>query len=178
MSKPWHSQDHISLLFSDYINLHSFLMSLIINIHFYHIFYWSFFVQHFIHISYIYWSFYFFNLNLYFLANSELITSPIALLSNSISTIISSYISILSKPIFTITSLNMFPLSRLYVDVFSTTLESITNLLLLRPSQELPDFLLHLNYLVCYFLQFSISVYIPVFYPPQFCFLFPYSCSF
>ena len=50
----------------------------------------------------------FFNLNTYFLANSELITSSIALLSNNTFTVILSYVSILSSPIFTITFLNSF----------------------------------------------------------------------
>ena len=50
-----------------------------------------------------------FNLKPYFLANSELITSPVALLSNNTSTIIPSYVSILSSPIFTVTSLSVFP---------------------------------------------------------------------
>ena len=65
---------------------------------------------------------------------SELITNSMAPLSNKASTITPSYISILSNPIFTATSLNMSLLSRLHVDVFSTTLKTIANLLLLRPS--------------------------------------------
>ena len=109
--------------------------------------------------------------------NSELITNSIALLSSNTSTITSSCILILSNPIFTITSLNMSSLSRLHIDVFSTTLESIANLLLLRPSQGLPDLPPHLNYIVHYFLPLLASVYIPVFFPFQFCSLFPYSCN-
>ena len=50
----------------------------------------------------------FFNLNPCFYANSKLITSPVALLSNNASTIISFYISILSNPIFTVISLKGF----------------------------------------------------------------------
>jgi len=48
----------------------------------------------------------FFNLNPCFLANSELITSPVAPLSNNASKVIPFYVSILSKPIFTVISLN------------------------------------------------------------------------
>ena len=109
--------------------------------------------------------------------NSELITNSIALLSSNTSTITSSCILILSNPIFTITSLNMFSLSRLHIDVFSTTLESIANLLLLRPSQGLLDLSPYLNYIVHYFLLLLVSVYIPAFFPFQFCSLFPYSCN-
>ena len=109
--------------------------------------------------------------------NSELITNSVALLSSNTSTVTHSCISILSNPIFTITSLNMSPLSRLHIDVFSTILESIANLLLLRPSQGLPDLPPHLNYIVHYFLLLLVSVYIPVFFPLQFCSLFPYSCN-
>ena len=50
----------------------------------------------------------YFNLNLYFLANSELIMSPVAPLSSNASTIIPSCISILSNLIFTVTSLEGF----------------------------------------------------------------------
>ena len=104
----------------------------------------------------------FFNLNPYFLANSELITNSIALLSNNAFTIISSYILIFFSPIFTITSLSIFLFSRLYIDIFSTTLESIANLLLLRLSQELLNLLPYLNSLA----------YILVFFHPQFYSLF------
>jgi len=45
----------------------------------------------------------FFNLNSYFLVNSELITKPITLLSNNISIVTSSYTLILSNPILTVT---------------------------------------------------------------------------
>ena len=118
-----------------------------------------------------------FNLNPYFLVNSELITNFIAPLSNNASTITPSCVSILSNPIFTVTSLNMSLLSRLHIDVFSTTLESIANLLLLRSSQELLDLLPYLNYFVCYFLPLPTSIHILVFSPPQFCSLFSYFCS-
>ena len=60
----------------------------------------------------------FFNLNPCFLANSKLITSPIAPLSNNASTVISSCVSILSKPIFTVISLNV---SFLFVFFTSTS---------------------------------------------------------
>ena len=110
----------------------------------------------------------FFNLNLYFLVNSEIMTNSIALLSNNASIVTPSYVSTLSNPIFTITSLNMSPLSRLYVDVLSTILESIANLVLLRSSQGLPDLLPHLNYFV----------HIPVFFLLLLCSLSFYSCSF
>ena len=49
----------------------------------------------------------FFSLNPCFLANSELITSPVALLSNNTSTVIPSCVFILSSPIFTVMSLNV-----------------------------------------------------------------------
>ena len=71
----------------------------------------------------------FFNLNLCFLANSEFITNPIALLFSNASTITLSYISILSNPIFIVTSLNMSPLFRLQHNILSVALMSITNLL-------------------------------------------------
>ena len=50
-----------------------------------------------------------FNLKPYFLANSELMTSPVVPLSSNASTVISFYISILFKPIFTIIFLSVFP---------------------------------------------------------------------
>ena len=49
-----------------------------------------------------------FNLNPCFLVNSELITSPVALLSNNASTVIPSCVFILSSLIFTMTSLKVF----------------------------------------------------------------------
>jgi len=49
----------------------------------------------------------FFSLNPCFLANSKLITSPVAPLSNNASTITPSYVSIFSSPIFTVISLNV-----------------------------------------------------------------------
>jgi len=87
----------------------------------------------------------FFSLNSYFLANSKLMTSPVAPLSSSASTIIPSYVLILSNLIFTVTFLNLSPLSRLQTDIFSTTLLSIANLFMLEPNQGLLDFLLHLT---------------------------------
>ena len=134
-------------------------MSLVINVNFHCMFYWPLFIQHYIYISYINWSFYFFP---YFLANFKLITNSVVLLSNNASTVIPSCMSILSSLIFTITFLNIFPLSRLYVDVFSTTLASIANILLLRPSQGLLDILPHLNFFV----------HISVLFSSQFCSLF------
>jgi len=87
----------------------------------------------------------FFSLNSYFLANSKLMTSSVAPLSSSASTIIPSYVLILSNLIFTVTFLNLSPLSRLQTDIFSTTLLSIANLFMLEPNQGLLDFLLHLT---------------------------------
>jgi len=63
----------------------------------------------------------FFNLKPYFLANSELITNPVAPLSNNASTIIPSYVSILSNSIFTVTSLNVLPF------IFLTSFSSFLN---------------------------------------------------
>ena len=64
--------------------------------------YWTFHL----HFSHILIFFIFFKLNPCFLANSELITNSIALLSNNASIITLSCVSILSNPIFTITSLS------------------------------------------------------------------------
>ena len=121
----------------------------------------------------------FFNLNSCFLENSELITNPIALLSNSTPTVTPSYILILSKLIFTITSLSISPLSRLHVDILFTTLNSIANLLLLmRPNWGLLDLYPHLNYYLVHFLPLSFFFScIPVFFSPQFCSLFLYFYS-
>jgi len=90
----------------------------------------------------------FFSLNSYFLANSELMTSPIAPLFNNTSTVTPSYMLILSNLIFTVTSLSISPLFRLQQDILSTTLLSIANLLLLRSNQGLLDLPPHLNYSV------------------------------
>ena len=106
-----------------------------------------------------------FSLKPYFLANSKLITSPIVPLSNNAFILIPFYVSILSKPIFTVTSLKRSPLSRLHEDIFSATLLSIANLLLLlRSSWDLLDLYSHLN---CYCLLLA----------PFFC-LFPFSYSY
>ena len=75
----------------------------------------------------------FFSLNLYFLANLELI-------SNNASTVTFSCISILSNPVFIVTSLNMF--------LLSTTLLSIANLLLLESNRGLVGSSPHLNSLL------------------------------
>ena len=87
----------------------------------------------------------FFSLNPCFLANSELMTNPVAPLSNNASTVISFCISILSSSIFTVTSLSMFLLSRLQQDILFTTLLSIANMLLLRSNWGLLDLPPHLN---------------------------------
>ena len=55
----------------------------------------------------------FFSLNLYFLANFELVTNSVTLLFNDASTITPFCISILLSPIFTVTFLSISPLSRL-----------------------------------------------------------------
>ena len=112
--------------------------------------------------------FIFFSLNPCFLANSKLIISSVALLSNNASTVIPSCVSILSSSIFTVTSHSISLLFRLYALVFSTTLANMANLLLLRSSWGLLDFFPHLNFLV----------HIPVFFLLQFCFLFSYSYNF
>ena len=75
--------------------------------------------------------FIFFNLKLYFLANSELMTRPITLLSRSISTM-TSWVSILSSIIFTITSLKYllgFSVKLLDNDILLLSTLSIVNLL-------------------------------------------------
>ena len=97
----------------------------------------SLLVKETIYIPYIYRFFIFFSLNPYFLENSELIISPVALIFNNPSTVTPSCILILSSFIFMVTSLNMSPLSRLQPDVLSTTLLSIANILLLGPNQRL-----------------------------------------
>ena len=95
----------------------------------------------------IYISFFiFFNLNSYFLANSKLITNPVILLSNNISTVTSFCVLIISNPIFTVTSLNRFPF-KLHLYVLSITLlQSIANLMLKEPNQRLLDSCPLLNY--------------------------------
>ena len=114
------------------------------------------------------WACLFFYLNPCFLANSKLITSPVVLLFNNAFTIIPYCVSILSNPIFTVTSLKRSSLSKLYEDVFSATLESIANLLLLlRSNWDSLDLCSHLNYYYCPSLaSFFCSS------------LFPYFCSF
>ena len=97
----------------------------------------------------------FFNLNPYFLANSELITKPVTPLSNNASTITPSCVSILFNPIFTITSLSMSPLSRLQQDIFA--LISIANLLefnqrLLNPLPLLNYFVHYCHHILVFFL--------------------------
>ena len=83
--KPWHLQDYTSLLFPNHINLYSLPIPLVVDIHFYCMLNRSLLVKRTIHISYIYIGLsIFFNLNLCFLANSELITSPITPLFNNI----------------------------------------------------------------------------------------------
>ena len=125
----------------------------------------------------------FFNLNSCFLANSKLITNPIAPLSNNASTVTPSYISTLSKPILTVTSLSHFSLFRSQQNVLFITLESIIYPLLLRLNQGVSSLTSHLNFPVHFFLQSS-SVCcsychcILVFFPSQFCSLLPCSYNF
>ena len=110
VSLPQHSQNHISFLISNYIYLYYCLVSLIINIHFHHVFNRLFLVKRTIHIPHIKSLSIFYNLNPSFHVNSKLIINPIVLLSNNTNnafTIICSCVSILSSPIFTITSLNI-----------------------------------------------------------------------
>jgi len=89
----------------------------------------------------------FFNLDPYFLVNSELITKPIILLFNNTSTVTPSHKLILLSPIFTITFFKRF-LFELQLDKFSLsiTLPSIANLLLKESNQELLDSHSLLNY--------------------------------
>ena len=105
----------------------------------------SLLVEGIIHISYMSFSI-FFNLTLCFFTNSKLITSSVTSPSNNTSTITFSHVLILFNPIFTITFLNISLLFRSRQNVLSITLLSIANLLLLEPSQGLPDSLPHLNY--------------------------------
>ena len=134
-------------------------MTLVINVHFYHIFNRSLFVEETIHISHIYGSFYFLQLKSLLSSKlQKLMTSPVAPLYSNASTVTSFYISILSSQIFTVTSLSMSLFFRLQQDVLSSTLESTTNLLLLlRSNWGLSDLYPHLNYFVCFLLQSSLS---------------------
>ena len=126
MSEPWHPQNHTLLLAFYHIDLHPLSVLLVVNIHFYHVLDWSLLVKRAIHISYI------------------------VPLSNNASTVTPSCISILSSPIFTITSLSVFLLLRLHALLFSTTLTSIANLLLLLKSNwRSSDLCPHLNYSHC-----------------------------
>ena len=59
-SKQWHLQNYTLLLTSNHINFCSLSVFLIINVYLYCIFYELFFIEHSIYISYVYWSFYFF----------------------------------------------------------------------------------------------------------------------
>jgi len=77
-----------------------------------------------IHISHIYWSFNFFNLNPCFLTNSELMTSFIAPLSNNASTVTPFYILILSKPIFIVTCSYYSDYSRMYYPLLYWALQT------------------------------------------------------
>ena len=61
--KPWHSKFHTLLLSSNYIDLCSFPMSLVINVHFYHMLNRFLLVKKTNHIPYINWSFHFFSIN-------------------------------------------------------------------------------------------------------------------
>jgi len=75
-----------------------------------------------------------FNLKPYFFANSELITNPVAPLSNNTSTIIPFCMSILSNPIFTVTSLNVFStafLTSFFSDLDASAFISLANTLYL-----------------------------------------------
>ena len=125
----------------------------------------------------------FFNLNLCFFINSELITSSVAPLFNSTSTVIPSYISTLSKPIFTITFLSLFSLFRSQPAVLSITLLN-TMYLLLRLNQGVLSLAPYLNSLViCFLLQLFSFVhcshsYIPTSSLVQSSLLFPYFYSF
>ena len=122
----------------------------------------------------------FFSLNPCFLPNSELITTSVAPLSSSASTVILFCLSTLSSLIFTITSLSTFLLFRSQSDVLSITLLS-TVYLLLRLNQRVLSLAPHLNSAFCFLLQFffvSHFSYILVFSPPQFCSLSSYSCNF
>ena len=107
------SRYYIPLLPSYHINFSPLLMFIIEYIYLYYMLYWSFLIKHSIYIPHIYWSFNFFQLNPYFLANFKLITRPVVLLYNSTSIVIPFWVSILSSLIFTVTSLRAF-LFKLY----------------------------------------------------------------
>ena len=134
MSKPKHTQYNAPLLSPYYIYLCSFSILLVVNIYFYCMLDRSFPIKKTVYIFHIYRLFDFLQFKSCFLANSELITNPIVLLSNKVSTIIPSCVSILSSLIFTVTSLSSSLLFRLQQDVLSITLESIVYLLFLRPN--------------------------------------------
>ena len=108
ISGLWQASYGIPFHFYFSINLYSLPMLFVKSIYFHCMFYWSSLLNipstflTYIDLSIL------FNLNSYFLANSELITKPIVPLSNNASTVTSSCGSILSSPIFTITSLSMF----------------------------------------------------------------------
>ena len=78
-------------------------------------FYQLLLIKHSIHIPHINRSFYLFQLKTFLSCKSELITKPVAPLSNKVSTVIPSCISILVSPIFTMTSLNDSPLSIFHI---------------------------------------------------------------
>ena len=108
ISGLWQASYGIPFHFYFSINLYSLPMLFVKSIYFHCMFYWSSLLNILsTFLTYIGLSI-LFNLNPYFLANSELITKPIAPLSNNASTVTSSCGSILSSPIFTITSLSMF----------------------------------------------------------------------
>ena len=167
-SKLLHSQNYILLLFSDYINLCSLPVPLVIDVYLHHMFNRSLLVEGVIHIPHIYGFFYFLYFESLFSGELELITILVAPLSNNTSTITPSYISILSSSIFTVTSLNMFSLSRLQPDILSTTLLSIANLLLLEPNQGLLGSSPHLDSSLYsdypHILFFSLGLQFPIVY--------------
>ena len=90
-------------------------------------FYWFFIIKGTIDIPHINYPIQIFPLNLFFLANSKLITNPVIPLSNNTSTTISSSSFSYFSSIFTITSLNIFS----FFSVLSALILSLFHLLLL-----------------------------------------------
>ena len=103
--KLWYVQDDILLLFFNHVNLYFLSISLVKNVYLYCMFYQPLLLKCTINIFNIYKSF---NLNLYFLANFELMIKFMTLLLKNISTVALFYVLIFSSLIFTITFLRYF----------------------------------------------------------------------
>ena len=124
----------------------------------------------------------FFSLKPCFLANSELITNPVAPLSNKASTVIPFCVSNLSNPIFTVTSLNILPSVFLtlvfsFSDASAFILLANTLYLLGEPSWGILDSLPLLNCSNCSLFPRFFPLYTPPSYSPLLSLSNPYSCS-